>query len=308
MSNESIFSTQIVGSRCILHSASFHSSSPSSSNPNDIAHLLDIANNLDKQFDYMSIYVCSDALNYFVTNTLPKIHKKFTLVSGDSDLCVPREALSGHKFNILINSPYLIQWYAQNTQFQGHPKIKQLPIGLDYHTIYSNPNSSWRAPKEGIMPLYQESILLRIKQLSKPFQERISNKVFVSFGIGNDRWGDRHKCLKEIDPSLMDTHMYSMYRTQLWLKMSQYAFILSPPGIGLDCHRTWEALALGCIPILRTTNFREMMDGLPVLFVNEWNEITPALLDNTINEFKNKEFNYDKLKLSYWLNKINQIK
>ena len=32
--------------------------------------------------------------------------------------------------------------------------------------------------------------------------------------------------------------------------MSQYRFVLSPPGFGYDCFRTWEALALGCVPIV----------------------------------------------------------
>ena len=38
-------------------------------------------------------------------------------------------------------------------------------------------------------------------------------------------------------------------RSELWRRHGNYAFVISPPGHGLDCHRTWEALALGCIPI-----------------------------------------------------------
>jgi hypothetical protein len=38
-------------------------------------------------------------------------------------------------------------------------------------------------------------------------------------------------------------------RSELWRRHGNYSFVISPPGHGLDCHRTWEALALGCIPI-----------------------------------------------------------
>jgi len=64
----------------------------------------------------------------------------------------------------------------------------------------------------------------------------------------------------------------------------------------MDCHRTWEALCLGAIPILKAPDFRQMFEDLPVLIVNEWTEITRELLDNTLKEFKQKK---------YWLNDIN---
>ena len=38
-----------------------------------------------------------------------------------------------------------------------------------------------------------------------------------------------------------------------------------------------------------------------MLFINEWTEINPALLQKTLDEFKDKQFNYDKLKMDYWV-------
>jgi hypothetical protein len=76
----------------------------------------------------------------------------------------------------------------------------------------------------------------------------------------------------------------------------------------MDCHRTWEALALGCIPIVRSSGMNALFDELPVLIVNKWSEVTRELLDNTIEKFKERTFNYDKLKLQYWVDKINSYK
>ena len=57
--------------------------------------------------------------------------------------------------------------------------------------------------------------------------------------------------------------------------MIKYRFIISPHGNGLDCHRTWEALALGCYPIIKSSPLDCMFEGLPVIIVNNWNEVTP---------------------------------
>jgi hypothetical protein len=72
----------------------------------------------------------------------------------------------------------------------------------------------------------------------------------------------------------------------------------------MDCHRTWEALSLGSIPIIKGNGFSKMFEDLPVLMVNDWREINQELLNNTIKKFKTTHFNYDKLKLEYWINKI----
>jgi len=96
-------------------------------------------------------------------------------------------------------------------------------------------------------------------------------------------------------------------RTQNWNNITQNTFVLSPFGMGMDCHRTWEALCLGAIPIVKAPNFQKMFEDLPVLIVNEWSEITRELLDKTIEEFKTREFKYEKLTLQYWVKIIVKI-
>ena len=52
--------------------------------------------------------------------------------------------------------------------------------------------------------------------------------------------------------------------------------------------------------VINEEEFDKMFEGLPVLFVNDWKDVTQKLLDDTINKFKNMTFNYDKLTLDYW--------
>jgi hypothetical protein len=95
------------------------------------------------------------------------------------------------------------------------------------------------------------------------------------------------------------------------LKQKDFAFIISPHGGGYDCHRLWEALILGCIPIVKTSPIDKLYQDLPVLIVQSWSDVTMDLLVKIIEEFKikelNKEFKYEKLALSYWMNRIRNI-
>lgn len=289
-------------SRGILKFCTFHSPKPSSSNNNDTAYLLNMLNS-GKMFDGMSIYVCSDLLKFFTYKILPFIKHKFVLVSGDSDLCVPKEILTMKETLILLQNPYLLKWFAQNTRMQDNEKIVQMPIGLDYHTISNNPDCSWRLPEEKHLPRFQEEILIKIRNDMIPFYERIP-KIYINFTKSSDRFGQRSKSLQIIPNNLLIKNDTFTPRTNNWKEMVKYTYILSPAGIGLDCHRTWEALCLGCIPIVCIPEFTNMFEDLPVLVIKTWDEITEELLNKTIEEFKNKTFNYDKLTLKYWKDRI----
>ena len=291
-----------VCSRGLLKSCDICSDNPQSSCKTDYSYLINMIK-MNKMFDGISIYVCSDLLKYFVNQILPKINNNFVLVSGDSDLCVPKEALTSQEFAILINSNFLLKWFAQNTHFQNHEKIFQMPIGLDYHTIGNNPSHKWKLKTENHLPFYQEETLINIKNNSKPFYDRIQ-KIYVNFSLTNDRFNDRKKSLNTIPLNLLDKNLNFIPRTINWNIMSKYTFVLCPFGVGMDCHRTWEALCLGCIPILCAPIFKKLFEELPVLIVNNWNEITEELIKSTIEKFKESTFNYDKLLLKYWVEKI----
>jgi hypothetical protein len=55
--------------------------------------------------------------------------------------------------------------------------------------------------------------------------------------------------------------------------LNSYGFVASPPGNGIDCHRTWEALYLGVVPILKKSIFYSFFPDLPAIFVDDWKEI-----------------------------------
>lgn len=256
----------------------------------------------NQMFDGMSIFIISDLLEFFVQEILDKITNKFILVTGMSIKTCPVEALKKSSFFKLINNSNLIKWCSQNNVIQHYPGIIQIPLGLDYHAVYNDP-LKWKNIVDGDSPFEQEKYLIDVVNNSKPFYERIP-KIYVNFDINADRFGQRKQCLKDIPSNLLQMYQQKLKRTQTWINTSKYAFTLSPYGQGMDCHRTWEALILGSIPIIKSKEFVKIFQDLPVLIVNDWKEINQQLLDDTIDRFKTMNFNYDKLTLQYWENKV----
>ena len=151
-------------------------------------------------------------------------------------------------------------------------------------------------------PIDQEKELILIKNSSKSFYDRIpliySN---CQFQMNTKFGGDRVDALQNIPRVLLYLEKERVNRNTSWNNQSNYSFVLSPHGNGFDCHRTWEAIILGCIPIVKKSNIDSLYDDLPVLIVNNWNEVTQELLQNTIISFKDKTFNFKKITLEYWM-------
>lgn len=288
---------KILSSRGILKSCDIISIDPVSS----IKYLKGY-NNFEYKIKNMkygtTIYICSSALKQFIDMYLPIISTPFILVSGDCDETMPYDILNEEEFNSFINSNKIIHWYLQNSVIY-HPKITGIPIGIDYHTMSQN-DHDWGTRAS---PLKQEKMLLSLLKKNRPFYDR-NIKIYSNchFAIKTAKYGyDRKDAIDNIDKNLVYYEPKKINRFESWKKQSNFAFVLSPHGNGLDCHRTWEALVIGCIPIVKTSKIDNLYKNLPVLIVKDWSDVTIELLKDTIDSFKNKNFNYDRLTLNYWM-------
>lgn len=63
-------------------------------------------------------------------------------------------------------------------------------------------------------------------------------------------------------------------RCALCREVAKYQFIASPMGMGMDAHRTYEALALGTIPIVRRSPITAMFESTAVMVVDSWTDVT----------------------------------
>ena len=81
-------------------------------------------------------------------------------------------------------------------------------------------------------------------------------------------------------------------------------FVFCPRGNGVDTHRIWESLYMGSIPIVIYEETHHLFNDLPILFINDWSEITEEFLNEKYDEYNKKSWNLEKLKIEYWTNFI----
>lgn len=249
---------------------------------------------LNSTFEGATVYVCSTAINNFTMNFLPKLKHNIILVTGNSDDTISYE---NPDCKTIIESSKIIHWFSQNS-IMKHVKMTQIPIGMDYHTLYKY-QMSWGNRQ---YPLDQDQDIQDIIMYKKHFSDR-KPMCYATFHFQLQR-GDRMEAYNSIPKELVYYENNNVLRLVTHKTQLEYAFVISPFGLGLDCYRTWEALIMGCIPIIAHSELDSLYDELPVLFVNKWSDVTQQLLDSTINDFKGKQFNYNKLDLKYWVDKI----
>jgi hypothetical protein len=262
-------------------------------------------------YDNSCINVCPQGLPMFVKYILPKIKVPFKLITNNSDKTLPDDYPT--ESNVILESPFLKHWYSQNF-ILDHPKVTRIPIGLDYHSLKpyqtkfrwlaSVPQQHYLGIKKS--PIDQELELLVIRNNSKPFWER-QIKAYANFQfLMNKGYAkvDRVDAFNTIPKDVVFYQPTKTTRNICWNNMIQYAFVISPHGNGLDCHRTWEALALGCIPVVKSSGIDPLFEELPVWIVKDWNEVTLDNIKRVIESFKLKSFNYEKLTTEYWKSKI----
>ena len=110
--------------------------------------------------------------------------------------------------------------------------------------------------------LAQQENLYTISRKLPPLKER-SLEIIVSFQPEYRLRTIPHRYLS----TLNETKFFdaSTPRQVLWEAHGDYAFVASPRGLGLDTHRTWEALFLGSIVIVRSSSIDELFEDLPVV-------------------------------------------
>jgi hypothetical protein len=278
----------LFSSRGLLKSTDLHDQNPISST----SHI-----NFDvEKSEFNTIYICTDALKNFIDNYLWKIQHEFTIITGDSDASI--NAKNIEQYDAILNSKYVKHWFAQNSSLTTE-KITQIPIGLDYHTAYEKPGI-WTLTS--ITPLTQELNLRKIFQDSKETQNRIP-LAYCNWQHAINR-GDRQECINNIDKSICFFEKNHIPRASTWKRQSEFLFIISPMGEGFDCHRTWEAIALGCIPIVKTGPIDNLFNDLPVLIVDRWSDVNINNLSKAANDILNKSYDFSPLFMKYWLDKI----
>ena len=248
------------------------------------------------------------ALPQFLREALPRIQARFALVTGDEDWSIPASFAGSAE---LLSSPKLVYWFSQNLDASArHPKLQPLPIGLDFHTISNGPR--WGHAQA--TPAEQEAELERLRQQMPPNEERLllAHADFHFNKHKQQTYGDdRHSVQRLLDgnPNVV-FQANKLKRIELWREKTRYAFVVSPHGNGLDCHRTWESLVLGNIVIVKRSSLDPLYEGLPVVIVEDWREINADSLKRWHGQhaesFHRPEVT-ERLTNAYWVTRMRRM-
>jgi len=133
-----------------------------------------------------------------------------------------------------------------------------IPIGLENWSLLRNgiPRDFLKIIGRGLLPASKRSI-----------------KILSSFSISTNLI-ERSKAI-EFSKLRSDVFQMPSFTSPKKYReiLSNSAFVLSPPGNGADCHRTWEAMYLGAVPIVLEKFWPFNHLRLPVLVVEEWSDI-----------------------------------
>jgi hypothetical protein len=200
-----------------------------------------------------------------------------------------------------VRLPPGVHWYAQNAD-ADRAALHGLPLGVDNFEIPPGleGNRHFTAPPDGSTAgrLVCERIGQRLP---------IRNRVYLRLRVDTAPY-ERGYCLHALRDAPWVTHEEQRVPQVTFLRrLLEHEFVLCPEGNGIDTHRVWEALYLGCWPIVKRSRAMEEFAGLPILFVDEWDDVKQWELDAHLHRVERGEFSMDKARLGHWREKLCQM-
>jgi hypothetical protein len=245
------------------------------------AHVHDETGSFDpKSVKYGDIvFIGSPQMHGFFTDLHPHIESEYILIQHNGDIQTDETIL-----------PYIddkiFRFYAQITTV-SHPKIIPIPIGINnmHHGV---DGFRWlmerRLPKQKLARIFYH-----FNNVTNPKEREPAAKYFATL------------------PTMETMHAFVPYGTYKDI-LASYMFTVSPAGNTLGSHRTWEALYLRTLPIVKRTVDAEscVALGLPIWILDEWQELSAhdeAGLTKKYEEMM-RTANFEALYMDYWIDRI----
>ena len=226
--------------------------------------------------DGQIVHVKTDYVPYFFSHVLPLIKHRIVLLTHNSSYGIDAS------YSSFLNNDKILRWYAQNANFH-HDKLTSIPLGIA--------NRRWPHGNIDLIeaannsPIDKEYLLYMNFDINTNVKER--SAVFNAFE-GKDFVLNAER--KPFEDYLKD------------LRASKYC--LSPPGAGIDCHRIWESIAVGTIPIVESCHNVLFHSKMPIMIINDWSEVTEDYLEHKYEFFQSSLYDKSPLYLDYWIKKI----
>lgn len=253
-------------------------------------------------FSNTVIFVKTEVLSQAIA-VLLQIQKPFTLITGcNDDQCVPyfeypcTDINTVNLHDSLLGCPFLIKWYSKNICIE-HPKLCAIPIGPKMQWVstqfFGEDNSK-------TIEMYKKYYLTPELNTFKP------NLLYINMDVETTNYPfyKDHLFIRKNTQNLFLQKGFPMSQKKdiesYILDLRSHKFCLSPPGRGIDAHRTWEALMVGTIPICLSSSLDDLYRDLPVLIVNDYSCITEEFLMEQYALMQDKVYRYSLLYCDHW--------
>jgi hypothetical protein len=263
----------------------------------------------------------------FTINILPYLKHKFVLVIAGNDYMTPSGQFETNVkyYDIpewqsvkmkLIDHPNIIRIFVENLDMV-HPKLEPIPLGM----CFAKFDTYYHDILNGVKDIdYDKKDIEVLCQHNIHWKENANPKSWF-YGYATERIAFNELAKKAPLNKLVHLVQHDIKDTMWGVKVEDFkanvlrsSFLICIHGGGLDpCPKVWEAILLGCIPIIKKSTVSDAFKCLPVVIVDEMDEKTITLenLDKWYDEFipyykdkeKRKEVLY-KLSQKYWIDYI----
>lgn len=231
------------------------------------------------------VFVGDENIEKFLTEIHPKIKVNYILITDNGDNTIDQKVFDLAKDKIL-------KWYGINVLISD-PRIIPIPLGIENKHYYVC----------GIPAIFNNVI-------KKNHSKR--NRIFYGFSVFNNK-EERQPAMDVLKVnSLAETFKRWMNFYQYLNLLATYKFVASPPGSSVEGHRTWDALYIGIIPIVKssiTTDYFEKI-GVPLWVIKDWHELDNISEKDLEEKFESikKNSKIETIYMDYWIDKIKNVK
>jgi len=212
----------------------------------------------------------------FVTEFAPNIVVPFSVIRHNGDPNLTEAQMTPWPKN-------LVHLYSQNS-LSVDSRVTALPIGLENKRLHYN----------GVVRDFEG-----LRKHSAP----TLNRILYAFTVGTNAIV-RSPALASLQQYPLADGLERVNSRKYRKIAARYRFIVSPPGNGEDCHRTWEAMYLRAVPIvLRSTLTKRFAElGLPLWLVDSYDELTGLTEADLGSVYQRFEigFDHEALWMGYW--------
>lgn len=210
------------------------------------------------------------------------------LITTDGDNSVP-DHLNKQDVDAILKCDNIVAWYTQNlSNLEYSPKFHAYPIGLDLHSVGGKSVTDMIEMYTHIRNSHHVSWVER------------PGFVWSDCHLTPSKSGIRERWKRSMSKyhDMVDATTVKLSRDELWEKYCTYKYVVSLPGNGLDCHRTYEAAYYGAVVV--TTH-----SSLDALFAKM--NIAVVYVSDDFSDFKQQIESYEKQSASNsndWLQNI----